>query len=459
MRKKPQEKSFQTTYENVQDWEKALLHNQNTPNHVLVVDVHASWCGKCLSILPVFEKMHVEYSDEHPLSFGVLDSEKILAELHDLMKPVPRQLGVPSMQLRGSSKNLLVLGDHEVLSDDLKKKKLYKEDVKRKNYKATLESCSGLSEPHFLIFKEGELMRKVRGVNTPSLQRFIVQLITNEVPEKKEEPLEQGVSGIKIETTEEEKREEIKPEVKQEVEQEEVKLEEVKQEVEPEVKQEEVKDVVTPEKSNPVIEEINPPSENVTESENAQISKELNKSESTQDEEQKQDESRGTESGGEQLLQAKEEQSEVNETMINTQEDHPPLQEKPASTKESPQQETQSSDFKSESRHEEAANVHSETNSGAEVHHEKTEEVRVAKEHVTPKTVVVDEKMIHDDQQHESQASVAKDAPPRPCENVVFEEKQVESVVSEEVVENHGDVPPSTESHSVDINKGESNKE
>ncbi|KAG2383229.1 hypothetical protein C9374_004566 [Naegleria lovaniensis] len=214
MRKKPQEKSFQTTYENVQEWEKALLHNQNTPNHVLVVDVHASWCGKCQSILPVFEKINLEYADEHPLAFGVLDSEKILSELHDLMKPVPRQLGVPSMQLRGSSKNLLVLGDHEVLSDELKKKKLYKEDVKRKNYKATLESCVGLSEPHFLIFKEGELMRKVRGVNTPSLQRFIIQLLTNEGTEKKEEQHE-NVSEIKTIQIEEPKQE-VVIEVKQE---------------------------------------------------------------------------------------------------------------------------------------------------------------------------------------------------------------------------------------------------
>ena len=200
MRKKAGQTSFQTTYENVQDWEKALLNNQNTPNHVLVVDVHATWCGKCVSIMSTLEKINMDMADEHPIAFGALDSEKLLAELKEMNKPVVGK-GVAARKTA-----------HHEETEEEHKKHLHKEDVTRPSYTALLESFVGLSEPHFLIFKEGELIRKMRGVNTPALQKLILQLLSNEaiekdgVEQKKEVKSEEKKEEVHVEQQTEEKK-------------------------------------------------------------------------------------------------------------------------------------------------------------------------------------------------------------------------------------------------------------
>ncbi|KAL9649997.1 hypothetical protein ABK040_003115 [Willaertia magna] len=165
--------NFQVEIDSVEEWEKILLENQNTPNHILVVDVHATWCGKCLSILPTFERISIDYRENTALKFVALDGEKVLTQLKTLDKTV-------------DDASDFEYEDEEEID---KVNALYKDDVKRKNYKEILKAHNGTSEPLFLFFKEGELIRKIRGVNTPPINKLIVQLVNSEEirPESKKE--------------------------------------------------------------------------------------------------------------------------------------------------------------------------------------------------------------------------------------------------------------------------------
>ncbi|EFC39500.1 membrane protein [Naegleria gruberi] len=362
MRKKTQQnQSFQVVYENVTEFEKALLTNQNTPNHVLVLDVHATWCGKCNSVLSTFEKINMDYGDDHQIIFGVLDSQKLVTELNEIMKPAVR-LGVTIMSARGSSKNLLTLGEDEVLNDEVKAKKLYKEDVKRKNYKALLETFVGLSEPHFLIFKEGELIRKIRGVNTPMIHKLIVQLLTNEPAEHPEEP--KVDKNAEVQLVVEPEKEEVKP--------------------------------VEEEKKEEVI---------VEQSAEEQKTETIATEETVVEEEKK-----------EETVEEQKAESSV-ETKTETTVDATTVTE----TKSETTTETTETEEKTEVK--ETTEIHE-------------EEAKTATESVSLETVE------HSTDNHEitTEKTSEVEAPPRPVEDVVFEEKPVETVAVSEEVESHGDI-------------------
>lgn len=95
--------------------------------------------------------MFLEYSEEKPIKFLVLDAEKIIG----------------GMKSEGEEE---AYGEEGELEDD----------TRRENWLRVMQPIAGKSQPHFLVYQGGKLKRTVTGVNTPLLSKLVKQLMANE---------------------------------------------------------------------------------------------------------------------------------------------------------------------------------------------------------------------------------------------------------------------------------------
>lgn len=138
-------KDFQIYFNDYKGWESELKKSKSEAS-ILVVDVHSTWCGPCKAIVPSFQKLFLEHSDDHNIKFCVVDSEKVLSSL---------------AASSDSEKN-----EEGDLNDD----------TRRDRYTELLKQAAGKSQPHFLFYSNGIFKRKIAGINTPLIIKTIYQL-------------------------------------------------------------------------------------------------------------------------------------------------------------------------------------------------------------------------------------------------------------------------------------------
>eukprot|EP00695_Tsukubamonas_globosa_P003551 TRINITY_DN693_c0_g1_i1.p1 TRINITY_DN693_c0_g1~~TRINITY_DN693_c0_g1_i1.p1 ORF type:complete len:160 (+),score=27.76 TRINITY_DN693_c0_g1_i1:64-543(+) len=152
------QKDFQVYLHDAKTFQDELT-NCKSNGTILVVDVHATWCGPCKAIVPYFKKFFFDFGDK--IRFLVVEAEKVIKSAES----EPGQDGPEG------------------------------EDTSRQEWLKVLREHAGKSQPVFLFYKGGRLRYQVVGVNIPvinkHMQQFNVEISAEQAAKEKQESQEE----------------------------------------------------------------------------------------------------------------------------------------------------------------------------------------------------------------------------------------------------------------------------